>query len=652
MLALSVHRRVLLRSLSCAVVAWCAQPARAADDDEPVLQAEAPPVIVEAEGIDATPVPGETRVELKGRSARMLDVLDAVPGVRVMRAGGQGGAAQLSIRGLHGRRVATYLGPVRLDDPATGILDLSELPAAALSHATLAKGTSSSTEGALGGVLQLRPAYPVQPVLSAGVQLGSWRSLQADVSAGAPTTWRKASLGMTAHARMSTTSGSFAYTPVAGPVDAPVLLPERVRLNNDRHRFGVTLLAAGEWAGGPSATGVLDVVTLEGGVPGYGLAPLTASRESQTRVLAGTDVDVPLGTEVVLRGQWSGRASAWRFQDVRAARQVAGALLTRSLSQRLELVVAPVAGLQVSAGSSAQLDVADSRGDAGWYDAWRPMSGVHGDVRAHAWDGRLRTRAVVVAQVYTSTTGDTWKQPRVPDLVLLPELSAELEPLPNLVMHGAVGRAWRIPSLEELHRPADAPLAGNADLRPEDGVEVQGGMRLLMGPLMGSFTAYGARMSNLIAYVNVNAFDVRPYNVADVWRAGGDVNLVLQLGDWGALDGGADVNLSHVTATNAPLPAVPPFEMHLGALLGPPAARLFTDVVGRAPSRGNLHGELPIRGAMRLDVGAVVHPVPWLEVRATVRNVTDDKALTDWWGVPQPGREFGLSVRWDGAQVE
>ena len=61
---------------------------------------------------------------------------------------------------MSGRRVATYLGPVRLDDPVTGVLDLGELPGAALGTLRLTKGATAASEGGLGGVLQLNPVVP------------------------------------------------------------------------------------------------------------------------------------------------------------------------------------------------------------------------------------------------------------------------------------------------------------------------------------------------------------------------------------------------------------------------------------------------------------------------------------------------------------
>jgi hypothetical protein len=637
-----------------ALLALAVTPRGGAAQEEPLVLGEADAIQVEdtAPPPPSTP-PGSEVVEVRESHRTLAQALDGSPGVRVIRTGGEGAAWQLSIRGLQGRRVATYLGPVRLDDPVTGTLDLGEVPAAALQEAVLTRGASAGSEGGLGGVLRLKPSSTVMPVLRGSLQLASERALAGEVAAGAPTSRGPVLAGATVLGRFSTTQGRFSYTPVAGPADAPVVLSPRDRANNDRHRLGVTILTAGEVLGGPSASGVLDVTTMQGGLPGYGLTPLATARVEQTRVAAGVESAWSLKPWLVPSWEGSVRLSAWRFKDAAVPGGSRGDLWSASGMGGGNLALRVARGLWATGGLKLSVDGARTLGAAGGYDAVRPTLAGNLAVRAEPWDGRARVAGLVgvVGWGGMGRTGQAWEAPGRPRLEVLPEIRGEVDVTQTLTLHGAVSRAWRVPTMEEMHRPRDAVLGGNPGLMPEDGVEAGGGARLGTGPLRGSLSFYGARMANMIAWVNVNAFDIRPENVADVWRGGVELAATLDLVDWGRLEGGADVNWSYISATGRALPSAPMLEARGAALLGPPRARAVLEARARSGSHGNLFGELPVRPGARLDAGVVLEPFPvgGLTVRAMVLNVTGDRSQTDVWGVPQPGREFSVVLGLDPA---
>ena len=149
----------------------------------------------------------------------------------------------------------------------------------------------------------------------------------------------------------------------------------------------------------------------------------------------------------------------------------------------------------------------------------------------------------------------------------------------------------------------------------------------------------------------MKAFDVKPMKVGDVWRAGGSFEARVDVTSLLQFSAGADANLTRVTSTQAPLPGVPWLEAHSELLVGPPRARVLMRAAARSPATGLASGELPVRAAARMDVGIQLAPVPGAEIRALVRNISDDKSQTDLWGVPQPGREVSVQLIVDPASA-
>jgi outer membrane receptor protein involved in Fe transport len=235
--------------------------------------------------------------------------------------------------------------------------------------------------------------------------------------------------------------------------------------------------------------------------------------------------------------------------------------------------------------------------------------------------------------------------------VVMPAWRGLWTPLSGARLEVNVARAWRQPTLEELYRPSTTALGGNPNLKPEDGWETGAAASFHAGPISAIASVYAARMSNMIAYVNVNAFDVRPENLGGVWRAGGEVAAQLNLAAWAELGGGADVNFSRVDVTGAPLPSVSAFDTRVSAKVGPPRVRLTVDGTLRSGARGNLYGELPIRPALCANAGLEAVVFPGFRMLTMITNLADDRTQTDLWGVPQPGREAWISLVADATEV-
>jgi len=116
-----------------------------------------PPVIVEADRAGSQ-VEQISRAEIRASQAQTLDeVLAHHPEVSVSTQSSTGGS-QVRIRGSHANQVLVLLDGVPLNDPITGSVDLSQIPAGLVEHITIRTRGSSAEygSGAFAGVVDIR----------------------------------------------------------------------------------------------------------------------------------------------------------------------------------------------------------------------------------------------------------------------------------------------------------------------------------------------------------------------------------------------------------------------------------------------------------------------------------------------------------------
>ena len=116
------------------------------------------------------------------------DLLDEQVGVRVLKLGGPGSLATLSIRGSNADQVLVTLDGVPLNSSAGGPVDLSRLPLGNLERVEIYRGASPVDLGgaAIGGVLALTSRGSQRRQLSAGLGLGSYGSREATIFLSEP----------------------------------------------------------------------------------------------------------------------------------------------------------------------------------------------------------------------------------------------------------------------------------------------------------------------------------------------------------------------------------------------------------------------------------------------------------------------------------
>ena len=125
-------------------------------------------------------------IERSGASG-VADLLARLPGVEVARNGGQGSNTSVFLRGAESRFTAVFIDGIRVDSQATGGMSWEQLPLARIDRIEVLRGPAAAVYGsdAVGGVVQLftrRGEGPAAPVVGLGFGSRGTRTMEASVS--------------------------------------------------------------------------------------------------------------------------------------------------------------------------------------------------------------------------------------------------------------------------------------------------------------------------------------------------------------------------------------------------------------------------------------------------------------------------------------
>ncbi len=170
----------------------------------------------------------------EGGAATAAQLLERLPFVQLRSARGETG---ISLRGARREQMVITLDGLALNDPATGVADVSDVPLAALGDATVSLGADplGAGPGASGGVVALTSA--TRTMLS--LRSGSFGQRSGEVAWA----WPMAGALWHASATHRRALNDFAFENVAGASGASVV--ER-RVNNDQRQTSGTLGAIGD----------------------------------------------------------------------------------------------------------------------------------------------------------------------------------------------------------------------------------------------------------------------------------------------------------------------------------------------------------------------------------------------------------------------
>jgi vitamin B12 transporter len=128
-----------------------------ADDEAVIVTATRTPMAVSQVGSSVDVV---TAADIAARQLRSLpDILQTMPGLNVVRAGGEGGQTSLFTRGTNSNHTKVLLDGIDISDPSTpaGAVDLGRVLAADVARVEVLRGPGSGLYGsdAIGGVVNI-----------------------------------------------------------------------------------------------------------------------------------------------------------------------------------------------------------------------------------------------------------------------------------------------------------------------------------------------------------------------------------------------------------------------------------------------------------------------------------------------------------------
>jgi iron complex outermembrane receptor protein len=577
----------------------------------------------------------------EGEAKDVAALLATAPGVAIVRQGTLGQRVTVQLRGVSAEGVKVLLDGLPLGSAAGGV-DLATIPRHWIERVEVVRGLAGARHGtgALGGAVDVITRAPRAGEASAELSGGSFGTY----AAGADGALRVGRFGLLLGASGETTRGDFGYGFDRLPSTDGNALEPHTRAHNGAARAGA--------------------LAKLGGLVGR-------LRLDALAQLSGGSRDLPGAPACDRGGDVCGPAGDWQ-EDGRALAMVrvsglprpgaAAALRVQARADRLDTrlaVLGPspvrqrggalgleaegsVARGNISLGGSttAELEGYDSVALGGLRTRATLGAALAGELSAAG--GRVRVSPAVRAE----RTGD--------DAGLSTTLGAALRVARDLTVRASAGRTYRVPTFAELYLEHGV-LKPNAELEPETGT---GGDATLVydGPFgVASLGGHAALLRDAISYEPDSFRRFRPINVGRALLAGVEVEAatapaprLLGLAVSGAYTWLPTRVLRGVEGVvGNRLAARPLHRLHARASVAPGrlGAHLEAQLVrGEFQDARNLD---PVPDALVLGAGASLRLArsPSVSIHVQLDNLTDDRALTDDFGQPLPGRTLTVSVR-------
>ncbi|HUS65057.1 MAG TPA: TonB-dependent receptor [Kofleriaceae bacterium] len=628
------------------------------------------------------PVGFVTVVDAKVPNARVVSVADLIEhqaGVFVRSRGGLGAFTSVSIRGSEANEVAILVDGVPLTRAASGVIDLSQLPASGLDRVEIYRGVPPVEFGseAIGGAINLVTRRgSARPTWRAAAGLGSFGARSASAGHGRSSGALKLDVSAAYHGA----TGDFPYYDTAGTLANTTDDRITYRKNNGFDQGAVDVTVAGgttdraRWHLG--AHGFVR----HQGVPGVGIAGAETDRARLTtgRLLAD-------GGATGTRGRLTWRAAASLLYERNSfsnpagervgpfgANVTEGEALAGGLTGRLAVPWAHPAqpGAQSAAKQStvhqlwsflAELRAEHRRPYNLLFpaQAGAPSTRVLGAVavvdEVRLWGGRATlTPAVRLDAVHSRLAPGGDAQPRQSDDVFVsPRLTVRLEVAPAVTLRAGGGRFVRFPTLLELFGDG-AFVLPRPTLVPESAWGGDAGLAVTTRGKRGHAALeaafFGRQVENTIAFVS-GGNTASATNLGETRMLGVEARGQAGVGDWLSLRVEYTYLSATRLATGKQLAGRPEHELNLRVELRSAPFRLFYELsyvhtIYRDPEN---FAFVPERLLHALGAG---FERDWMSLLIEVRNLADLRVvelpltagrttpypLTDYFNYPLPGR--------------
>jgi iron complex outermembrane receptor protein len=603
-----------------------------------------------------------------GRSGRALetlsDVLAEAAGVRVLQMGGLGAFSTVSVRGAPAGQVAVYMDGAPLTSAANGVVNLADLPAAAVERVEIYRSVAPLEFGLAmpGGAINL-VSVSNAGLRQAALARGSFGTWEGHGTFGA----RLGGVSMLAHGGYQGSQGGYRYFDDNGTPFNPDDDGTSVRANN---RFdavsGLLSLACSPRPG--LRLMVREELFRKGqGLPGRDAVPAYGTHLSLLRSLTHVEIeDSASHRRPGVRVQLSLDHQRERFRDPHARLGIGthdtddhvgdGQLATTVVSPELPLGITLETSASARAEQARLRDAADGAPDppesrrrtvgASAGLRLRPLGDLITVSAERRWD-RLTDALRSLAAGGGEVTSDVVRE------ISSPHLGVRIAPGAGLELRANWTDASRAPGFLELFGN-EGSVRGSPSLRPERSrVWDAGGSwsGVLRPGARGTveWAHYQSQARDLIAYVPSSPSSVHAENISRARLRGEELSVRISSAAGFSLSSAftwqTTIDQGIVPAWfGRRLPQRPERQAWVWAdgTRGPLRAVVDVQFIGKdALNRANSEW-----AAARSLVGASLSYVVTPGARVTLegKNLGDSR-VTDFFGFPLPGRSVVLSVQ-------
>lgn len=527
---------VWLASLPAAAQSEPADAEAAGDKAEPVIDVTVRGARLRAPVSPRDPTAASTVIaneSLQSPGASSADVIARVPGVQISRTGAASDLATASVRGATSAQTPVYLAGILINDDLAGTADLSTVPLWMLDRVEVFRGHAPGFADRLGvgGAIFFVPRLPRRTRVGAGQSVGSFGALSSWLAGEIRAPHASSLVAL----RRSSADNDYTFVDDAGTRFDTSDDGEVRRENADFTAHDAWAVGRYELGPGSDVTLVLNAFDREQGVTGLSVIPARKARAQVRRMLGGMSARVPCARSEF--GEADGPCKLSLSSAVVSARsQLDDPLGELSLGASLvandAVRFTQRAGVEHRIGDLHQVGVHASQASERLRVEPSGGSGLRAtrDTTRLAATGTAFLVPSIALHGIASVACHSTSGPEGADTcgVIEPtgRLGSRFRVLPWLSLFANAGRYVRPPTLGELH--GTSPIVrGNPELRPEEGVSVDAGLRASRrGDTSDALAGYAEVfvfsrwVDDLIAFQRSSFGVVRPFNVGSARVAG------------------------------------------------------------------------------------------------------------------------------------
>lgn len=438
--------------------------------------------------------------------------------VFVKEYGSASGLKTINLRGASEGQVLVLTDGVRLNNPQTGGVDASLLSLVGVDRIEIVRGNASAQYGsdAIGGVIHLRSFRPLTG-FSGAIQAsgGSFGAFNSRVQLGyGHSHWR----------------GAVALDRFVNDGDFPIDGAGKIkRANNASQRREIFAHLAGNLRENLNVQLWHRTNKTEQGVPGSLQFLSNDARQKDLNHLTSAQLNWHRSALLQLSAQYSAERRDERYTDpdlffpIDSRHEVASDLGVLQNRTRLHSTLDLLAGGEIGYHRLTSTDLGKperTQRSAFVQAEWKPLV--------------VRRQSIWQIKLIPSLRYDDYSdagQRTSPKLAL----ALNRDGMTRLNLHGSMGRSFRVPSMSDLFWPAGAFVAGNPNLAPERGREIEGGILYEFaraGNWQLELAGFDSKIEDLIVWVSDSNFRFSPVNLeaarisgielSAAWRSRGD----------------------------------------------------------------------------------------------------------------------------------